>query len=73
MTSMLDALTCLAIACLLVVLGAWGRTHADSLVVDAIQGEEREQRIAVLRRGAITCHVVAAVLGLAAFFLIATR
>ncbi|MDQ6524586.1 hypothetical protein RB608_13290 [Nocardioides sp. LHD-245] len=73
MTSMLDALTCLAIACGLVVLGTWGRSHADTLVVDTIQGEEREQRIAVLRRGAVTCYVVAAVLGLAAFFLIATR
>ena len=70
---MLDALTCLAVACVLFPLGVWGRGHADSLVVDAVQGEEREQRIAVLRRGAVTCQVLAVVFTACAFALLAIR
>lgn len=73
MSSILDALTCLVVACVLFPLGVWGRAHADSLVVDAVQGEEREVRIAVLRRGALTCLVLAAVFALVAFGLLATR
>ncbi|GAA4815365.1 hypothetical protein ACFQ0K_07065 [Nocardioides caeni] len=73
MSGILDALTCLAVACLLFPLGTWGRAHASTLVVDAIQGEEREHRISVLRRGALTCQVVAGVLAVVAFLLLATR
>ncbi|KRA37600.1 MULTISPECIES: hypothetical protein [unclassified Nocardioides] len=73
MSSILDALTCLAIGCFLFPLGAWGRSHVNTLVVDAIQGEERAQRIAVLRRGATTCQVVAGVFVAVAFFLLSTR
>lgn len=73
MSEMLDALTCLFMACVLFPLGVWGTAHADSLVVDAIQGEEREHRIVVLRRGARTCQVVAVVFAALAFLLIAIR
>jgi hypothetical protein len=73
MTAMLDALTCLAVACLLFPLGVWGRARADELVVDAVQGEERELRVAVLRRGAVTCQVLAVVFMLCAFGLLAIR
>jgi len=72
-SGMLDAFTCLAVACVLFPLGVWGRAHADTLVVDAIQGEERELRIAVLRRGALTCQVLSVVFALAAFGLLAIR
>jgi|GEM_PF-3317134 len=73
MTSMLDALTCLAFACVLFPLGVWGRAQAESLVVEAVEGEEREHRIAVLRRGASACQVVAVVLAAAGFWLLAVR
>lgn len=73
MSSVLDALTCLAIGCFLFPLGAWGRSHVNTLVVDAIQGEERQHRIAVLRRGATTCQVVAGIFVVVAFYLLATR
>ncbi|KRB72746.1 hypothetical protein ASE01_22125 [Nocardioides sp. Root190] len=73
MSSVLDALTCLVIGVFLFTLGAWGRSHVSTLVVDAIQGEERLQRIAVLKRGATTCQVVAGVFVVVAFFLLATR
>jgi hypothetical protein len=68
----LDALTCLAVACVLFPLGVWGRSQAESLVVDTVVGEERERRIVVLRRGALTCQVLAVVFTLVAFFLLAT-
>lgn len=61
----------LAFACALFPLGAWGKAHADSLVVDAIQGDERDQRIAVLRRGALTCQIVALVFVAFGFWVIA--
>lgn len=61
----------IAFACALFVLGSWGRAHSDSLVVDAIQGEERDRRIAVLRRGAMTCQVVALVFLAFGFWVIA--
>jgi hypothetical protein len=73
MSGTLDALTCLAVACVLFPLGVWGRAQAGSLVVDTIQGEERERRIVVLRRGALTCQVLAVVFTLVAFGLLATR
>ncbi|MEU4418756.1 hypothetical protein, partial [Nocardia salmonicida] len=64
---------CLAVACVLFPLGVWGRQQAESLVVDAVEGEEREQRIAVLRRGAVTCQVLGVVFTAAAFWLQALR
>lgn len=73
MSGILDALTCLAVGCLLFPLGAWGRAHANSLVVDTVQGIEREHRVSVLRRGALTCQVVAALFAMVAFALLATR
>ena len=68
---MLDALTCLMVARVLFPLGVWGRAQAGDLVVDAVQGEERDRRIAVLRRGALTCQVLAVVFGLAGSGLLA--
>ncbi len=70
MIGVLDAFTCLAVACLLFPLGVWGRAQAHDLVVDALPSEEREHRIAVLRRGALTCQVVAVVLGAGAVLLL---
>lgn len=70
MSGMLDVLTCLAVACVLFPLGVWGRYQAENLVVDAVEGEEREQRIAVLRRGALTCQVLAVVFAAVAFWLL---
>jgi len=71
MSGILDALTCLVFACVLFPLGVWGRGQAHHLVVEAVQGEEREHRIAVLRRGAVTCQVVAGIFFVAAFWLLA--
>lgn len=73
MSGMLDVVTCLVVACVLFPLGVWGRAQADTLVVDTLQGEEREARINVLRRGALTCQVLSVVFALAAFGLLATR
>ena len=70
MTGMLDALTCLAVACVLFPLGVWGRYQAENLVADAVEGEERELRIAVLRRGALTCQVLAVLFTAVAFWLL---
>lgn len=52
MTDMLDVLTCLAVACVLFPLDLWGRYQAENRAVDPVEGEERGQRIAVLRGGA---------------------
>jgi hypothetical protein len=71
MSAMLDALTCLVVGCVLFPLGVWGRGQAENLVVDAVEGEERELRIAVLRRGAVTCQVLAVVFVAVAFWLLA--
>ena len=71
MTSMVDVVTCLVVACVLFPLGVWGRSQAENLVVDAVEGEERELRIAVLRRGALTCQVLAVVFTAVAFWLLA--
>lgn len=73
MSGVLDVITCLAVACFLFPLGVWGRAHADGLVVDALPSEEREHRISVLRRGALTCQVVAGVMLGAAVLIITTR
>ncbi|MDN5745203.1 MAG: hypothetical protein L0H31_08775 [Nocardioidaceae bacterium] len=54
-------------------LGAWGKAHADTLVIDAIQGEEREHRIAVLRRGALTCQVMSLIFLAAGFTALVSR
>jgi len=70
MTSLLDALTCFAVACVLFPLGAWGRANAETLVVPAVLGEDREARINVLRRGAVTCQVLAGVFFLVGFVLL---
>lgn len=61
----------IAFACALFPLGAWGRAHADSLVVDTIQGDDRDRRVAVLRRGALTCQLVALVFLAFGFWVIA--
>lgn len=69
----LDVLTCFFFACILCPLGVWGWQAADQLVSDALPSGEREHRIGVLRRGAIACEVVAALLFAAAFVLIAAN
>ena len=71
MTEVLDALTCLAVACVCFPLGIWGRSRADSLVLPSVLGEDREHRVTVLRRGALTCQVVAVVFAVAGFLLLA--
>lgn len=73
MSEALDVITCLVLAGVLFPLGIWGRRHADSLVVDALDGEEREHRISVLRRGATTCQFAAGVFLLAAALLLFIR
>ncbi|MGN6721928.1 MAG: hypothetical protein ACTHJM_04890 [Marmoricola sp.] len=69
----LDVLTCFFFACALIPLGLWGWQAADELVSAALPSEEREHRISVLKRGAIACEVVAALLLAAAFVLIASN
>lgn len=70
MIGLLDAFTCLVVACVLFPLGVWGRARAHDLFVDALPSEEREHRVAVLRRGALTCQVVAVVFGAGAVLLL---
>lgn len=72
MTELLDALTCFAVACVCFPLGVWGRANAPTLVVSSILGEDRDHRITVLRRGALTCQVVAVVFAAAGFLLLLT-
>lgn len=69
MSASLDVITCLAFAGVLFPLGTWGRRHAEDLVAPAILGDDREHRIAVLRRGGLTCQVVAVILAGVAFWL----
>lgn len=73
MSQLLDGLTCLAVACVLLPLGVWGRGNAENLVAPAVLGEDRELRITVLRRGALTCQVLAVVFLLVGFALIVWR
>ena len=72
MTDVLDALTCFAVACVCFPLGVWGRSRADTLVLPSVLGEDREHRVAVLRRGALTCQVLAVVFAVAGFLLLVT-
>ncbi|NBH07481.1 hypothetical protein [Amycolatopsis sp. SID8362] len=58
---MTTAIPFLVLALLLVALGRWGGRHAGQLVPAALPGAERERRTRVLRRGAVTAYVVAAV------------
>lgn len=71
MTEVLDGLTCLAVACVLFPLGVWGRGRAETLVLPSVLGEDREHRVTVLRRGALTCQVLAVVFAIAGFLLLA--
>ncbi len=71
-TEMLDGLTCLAVACVCFPLGVWGRNRSDTLVLPSVLGEDREHRVAVLRRGALTCQVLAVVFAVAGFLLLVT-
>jgi hypothetical protein len=71
MTEVLDALTCFAVACVCFPLGVWGRSRAATLVLPSVLGEDREHRIAVLRRGALTCQVLGVVFAVAGFLLLA--
>lgn len=49
----------------LALLGRWGRRNAARLVPPILPERERAHRAAVLRRGALGCHVIAAVFVLA--------
>ncbi|WP_224401149.1 hypothetical protein [Pseudonocardia sp. ICBG1034] len=51
----------LAMAVALATLGLWARGNVQDLVPSQMSGEQRDQRIRVLRRGGATCLVVAAV------------
>lgn len=73
MAEVLDALTCMAVACVLFPLGVWGRLNAEDLVAPSVLGYDREHRVAVLRRGALACQVVAGVFLLCGFALLALR
>ncbi|AJE87263.1 hypothetical protein SLNWT_6887 [Streptomyces albus] len=49
----------LVMAAGLLGIGWWGRRRAHELVPPGREGdEEREHRVAVLRRGALTCQLV---------------
>jgi hypothetical protein len=71
MTDVLDGLTCLAIAGVCFALGVWGRRSAETLALPSVLGENREHRIAVLRRGALTCQIVGVVFAVAGLLLLA--
>lgn len=58
---MSTAIPMLALAVALVLLGRWGRRHADRLVPAGLSADERARRARVLRRGAVVSYVVAAV------------
>lgn len=72
MTQLLDGLTCLAVACICFPLGVWGRNRSETLVLPSVLGEDREHRVAVLRRGALTCQVLSVVFAVAGFLLLLT-
>ena len=69
MNPTLDVITCLVFAAILCPLGLWGWRSAEELVAEALPSEERLHRIAVLKRGAIACEVVAVLLLLAIFLI----
>lgn len=47
------------LAVLLVVMGKWGRANAPLLVTGGLAAKDREHKVDVLRRGALSCYVVA--------------
>lgn len=49
------------LAVALVLLARWGFRHADELPATTLPEGERARRVGVMRRGAVTCSVVAAV------------
>jgi hypothetical protein len=49
------------------------RSLPESIELTACEGEAREYRIAVLRRGALTCQVVAVIFTAVAFWLLAVN
>lgn len=55
----MNVLLPLILAILLYLLGIWGRVNAESLAPPSLPDEARRQRVRVLRRGAVTCQVLA--------------
>jgi hypothetical protein len=54
-------LVLLALGAVLLAAGVWGRRHAATLGhVPGLPADLQEHRIAVIRRGALTCAVVGA-------------
>ncbi|TCK26275.1 hypothetical protein [Pseudonocardia endophytica] len=51
----------LVMAVALAALGLWARGNVENLVPAQMSGEQRDKRVRVLRRGGITCLVVALV------------
>ncbi|MCU1651093.1 MAG: hypothetical protein JWQ60_2242 [Pseudonocardia sp.] len=49
----------LAGSAMLFLLGYWGRRNAEDLVPVSLHPDERARRTRVLRRGSMTCCVVA--------------
>lgn len=47
------------LAGLLALMGKWGRANAPLLVTSAYADKDRQHKVDVLRRGALSCYVVA--------------
>lgn len=56
----MNALAFVVLAVVLVPLGLWARRNADSLVPAHLDPETHQRRQRVIRRGGLTCLVVAA-------------
>lgn len=55
----MNAVVSLSIAAVLFLLGRWGYTNSERLAPHLLSDESRHHRTRILRRGAVTCQVVA--------------
>lgn len=62
----MNAVVLLVLATILGALGHWGLRDADNLARARHSGQTQQRQARVLRRGAVTCYVVAALLAVAA-------
>ncbi|SNR84077.1 hypothetical protein SAMN06265360_12241 [Haloechinothrix alba] len=64
-----DVVTCIAVGSALGPLGWWGMRNARALVPPQLPEPEREKRVRVMRRGAVTAQCLAIVFALAGIML----
>ena len=64
MSGLLPGLVIAAVGLAMLLLGRWGRQHAESLVPDVVPEPRRSKELRTIRRGVKSCIVVGAFLSL---------